>query len=411
MFDLFVAFRSIQPTQMEQLSKYIENKNFILWVFEPDAELEAWWSQFETDHPQEKRNILLARKVLLKFRTSNKSLAEEEKIQLLSKILMQIEEKQHSGKNRGLIIGLFKYAAVAMLFFSMGALLFYKQNHFNPQFLTQKLSEPIPENSAKLIRANGQDILLKENKSILRYQTDGKLVVNNDTLNADSLNPGPEMAMNQLIIPYGKTSEVLLPDGTKVLLNAGSRLVYPDNFTGKTREVLLVGEAFFDVKHDQSHPFIVQVSDLRVKVLGTRFNISAYPSDNLIETVLTEGKVRMEKNNSGLFDKTTELIPDQMATFDRITGETNIRLVDTDNYTLWTKGLLQFESTDLQRITKRLERFYNIRLEFSHPLLGGLRISGKMELKEDKDEILDRIASAAAVKIVKKEEGLYEIIK
>jgi ferric-dicitrate binding protein FerR (iron transport regulator) len=72
---------------------------------------------------------------------------------------------------------------------------------------------------------------------------------------------------------------------------------------------------------------------------------------------------------------------------------------------------MQFESTELQRITKRLERFYNIRLEFSHLLLGGLRISGKMELKADKDEILDRIASAAAVKIVKKEEGLYEIIK
>jgi hypothetical protein len=396
---------------MEQLSKYIENKNFILWVFEPDTELEIWWNQFETNHPEERRNILLARKVLLKFRTTNKKLTEGEKILLFSRILREVEEKQDSGKTRRLVYGLLKYAAVALLFFSIGAILFYKQNHFNPQFLTLKLSEPIPENSAKLIRANGQDILLKENKSILQYQSDGKLVVNNDTLNADSSNPGSEMAMNQLIIPYGKTSEVLLPDGTKVSLNAGSRLVYPENFTGKTREVLLIGEAFFDVKHDQDHPFIVQVSDLRVKVLGTRFNMSAYPSDNVIETVLTEGKVRMEKNNSGLFDKGTELIPDQMATFDRTTGETNIRLVDTDNYTLWTRGIMQFESTDLQRITKRLERFYNIRLEFSHPLLGGLRISGKMELKEDKDEILDRIASAAAVKIVKKEEGLYEIIK
>ena len=193
---------------MEQLSKYIEDKNFILWVFEPNEELELWWSQFENNHPEEKRNIQLARKVLLKFRTTNKTLTENEKIVLFSRVLQQVEESQYTRKTRRLVFGLLKYAAVALLFFSIGALLFYKQNQFNPQFLTQKLAEPAPENVAKLIRANGQDILLKENKSILQYKGDGKLVVNNDTINSDNTNTTPEMAMNQLIIPYGKTSEV-----------------------------------------------------------------------------------------------------------------------------------------------------------------------------------------------------------
>jgi len=396
---------------MEQLSKYIENKNFILWVFEPSAELEIWWSQFETNHPEERRNIILARKILLKFRTKNNELTEGEKILLFSRILREVEEKQYSGRTRRLATGVLKYAAVALLFFSIGALLFYKQSQFNPQFLTQKMAETIPENSAKLIRANGENILLKQNKSFLQYKTDGKLVVNNDTLMTDSSNPSPAMAMNQLIIPYGKTSEVLLPDGTKVFLNAGSRLVYPENFTGKTREVFLVGEAFFDVSHDQKHPFIVQVSDLRVKVLGTRFNVSAYPSDNVIETVLAEGKVRMERNNAGLFDRATDLVPNQLASFDRTTRETNIRVVDTENYTLWTAGIIKFESADLNRITKRLERFYNIRFNYIDPLLGGLRISGKLELKEDKDEICERIARTASVKIVKKGDNHYEILR
>ena len=217
--------------------------------------------------------------------------------------------------------------------------------------------------------------------------------------------------MNQLIIPYGKTSEVILSDGTKVFLNAGSRLVFPENFKGKTREVFLIGEAYFDVKHDQNHPFIVQLSDLRVKVLGTKFNISAYAADNVIETVLAEGKVAMERNNAGLFERATELVPDQMASFDRTTKETNVKAVNVNNYTLWTKGLLQFENTDLNRITKRLERYYNIKIEFAQPLLGGLRISGKLELKEDQDEICNRIARAASVNIVKKGKSLYEIIK
>lgn len=396
---------------MEQLSKYIENKKFILWVFEPNLELETWWNQFETNHPEEKKNILLARKVLQKFRTINKKLTEEEKILLFSRVLNQVEEKQHSGNSRRLITGVIRYAAVALLFFAIGSLLFYKQNQFNPQFLAQKLAEPVPENTAKLIRANGENILLKADKSVLQYQSNGSLVVNNDTISKDRSISVIATAMNQLIIPYGKTSEVLLSDGTKVFLNAGSRLVYPENFTGKTREVFLVGEAFFDVKHDQSHPFMVQLSDLRVKVLGTRFNISAYSSDNVIETVLAEGRVRMERNNAGLFDKATELTPNQLASFDRTTQETTVKTVNTENYILWTEGIMKFESTDLSRIIKKLERFYNIRFQFSDAFLGGLRITGKLELKEDKDEICDRIARAASVKIVKKEEGLYEIIK
>ena len=396
---------------MEQLSKYFENRNFILWVFEPNSELEDWWNQFETDHPEEKRNIQLARKVLIKFRTTNKGLTEEEKIMLFSRVLKQVEEKQRGGKAVRMVIGFMRYAAVALIFFSIGALLFYKHNQFNPQLYSQKLAESVPENSAKLIRANGEDILLKENKSVLKYQADGNLVINNDTLSTDQSKPAEKTAMNQLIIPYGKTSEVFLSDGTKVFLNAGSRLVYPENFQGKLREVFLVGEAFFDVKHDQDHPFIVQLNDLRVKVYGTRFNISAYPADNTVETVLAEGKVRVEQNNAGLLDKPIDLIPNQLASFDRTTQETNIKTVDTNNYILWTKGLMQFESTDLNRITKRLERYYNIRFEYSDPLLGGLRISGKLELDVDKDEICERIARTASVKIVKKGDNLYEILK
>ena len=396
---------------MEQLSKYIENKNFIHWVFEPDEEMEAWWSRFENDHPEEKRNLWLARNVLLKFRTTNKKLSEDEKIILFSRVLRQIEEKQRKGKSRRLITGLLKYAAVALVFFSIGALIFYKQNQFDPQFLAQKLSEPVPESVARLIRANGQHIVLKENKSILHYNSNGKLIVNNDTIKSEISKLAMKSAMNQLIIPYGKTSEIFLSDGTKVFINAGSRLVYPENFTGKTREVFLVGEAYFEVKKDPAHPFIVQVRDLSVKVLGTHFNISAYPGDNVIETVLAEGKVRMEKINSGFFDKATELFTNQMASFDVNTKETRVRTVIAENYTIWTAGILKFESADLNRITKKLERYYNIRFKYVEPLLGGLRITGKMELKEDRDEICDRIAQVASVKIEKKGDNLYEILR
>jgi hypothetical protein len=396
---------------MEHLGKYIEDKNFIQWVFQPDEELEAWWSRFEVDHPEEKKSILLARKVLLKFRTRNHGLTEEEKIALFASVLKQIEARQNPNHLKRFAGRIFSYAAVALIFFSMGALLFYKQNSYHPQLITEKLSEPIPENSAKLIRANGKNILLKNEKSVLKYEADGKLVVDSDTVHADKSESANQTAMNQLIIPYGKTSEVQLPDGTKVFLNAGSRLVYPENFTGKTREVMLVGEAFFEVKHDKQHPFIVQTDDFRVKVLGTKFNVSAYPTDNVVETVLAEGKVSLEKNEAGLFEKAIDLLPNQLVSFNRTTKETYLRTVDTDNYILWTEGLLKFESTDLSRITKRLERYYNVRFQYAEPLLGGLRISGKLQLKEDFNEVCERVSRAASVKIIKKGEGLYEIAR
>ena len=100
-----------------------------------------------------------------------------------------------------------------------------------------------------------------------------------------------------------------------------------------------------------------------------------------------------------------------MASFDRVARETSVKNVDTDNYILWTEGILKFESTDLSRITKRLERFYNVRFQYSEPLLGGLRISGKLQLKEDLDEVCERVARAANVRIVKKGEILYEIVR
>lgn len=396
---------------MEEVGKYLENKKFIRWVFEPDPELDAFWTQFKIDHPEENRNIQLARSILLRFRIRNRELSDKEKILLFSRVLKQIEEKQPRGLTKRLLINFMKYAAVAIFFFSVGALLFYKQNENSKYFDFERFSEPVTENSAKLIRSNGEDILLKENKSILQYHCDGTVVVNNDTLKSDQLAPVGETSMNHMINPFGKTTEIFLADGTRVFLNAGSQLVYPENFTGQNREVFLVGEAFFDVKHDPEHPFIVRLNDLRIKVLGTRFNVSAYPIDNIIETVLEEGKVCMKKSNAGLFDKEIEIAPDQLASFDKVSRETNIKTVNAHDYILWTKGLMKFESTDLSRIAKKLERFYNIRIRFSDPLLGGLRISGKLDLKEDKDEICERIARAASVNIEKKSEDLYEIIK
>jgi transmembrane sensor len=281
---------------MENISKYLEDKRFIQWVFSSGTELEEWWKTFETENPSEKQNIQTARRILQKLQTRNNELSEDDKIILFTRIMKQVEERQQKGRLSGLYITFMKYAAVAILFFAIGALFFYRKDNFNREFFTQDISEPV-HSDARIIRPGGEDILLHEKNSKIEYKADGQVVVNDQVQEPSSTVRKGNPVMNQLVIPYGKTSELILPDGSRVWLNAGSRLIYPEFFADKNREVLLIGEAFFDVEHNEKQPFIVQTSDLRIKVLGTRFNVSAYPSDHVIETVLTHGRVSLEQHS------------------------------------------------------------------------------------------------------------------
>jgi transmembrane sensor len=396
---------------MENISKYLDDKRFIQWVFSPGNELDGWWKSFEASNPIEKKSIQLARRILQKLHTTDKELSENEKILLFTRILKQVEEQQQGQKTRKIFIVLLKYAAVAILFFSIGALLFYQKDNFNPQFYTQEISEPIHSDEARLIRPGGDDILLREANSRIEHKQDGQVVVNDNIIESSSSTPKGTPEMNQLVIPYGKTSKIILPDGTHVFLNAGSRLIYPDFFADKTREVFLVGEAFFDVKPNEHQPFVVQTTDIRVRVMGTQFNVSAYPTENIIETVLTEGSIRLEQNNAGFFTETTELVPGQLAAFSKTDRTTQLKAVDIENYTLWKEGLLKFESTDLSRVVKRLERYFNIRFKYNDPFLGGIKISGKLELTESREAVLGNVATVASVIITKKGDNDYEISK
>ena len=107
--------------------------------------------------------------------------------------------------------------------------------------------------------------------------------------------------MNQVVVPFGKKSSIELADGTKVWLNAGSRMAFPDRFTGSRREIFLEGEAFFNVTPDKSMPFYVKTKEVVIRVLGTKFNVSAYEADNEVVTVLVEGTVSMRENKGSTF--------------------------------------------------------------------------------------------------------------
>lgn len=392
---------------MDNLKQYLENILFIKWVFEETSELNSYWQQYLEQHHEESENVLAARKILLQFQTVDKSIPEEEKILLYASIIQKIEESQNYNKAKSFYFSLLKYACVAIIFFAVGALLFYRKTTVNPTFFAINSETRISNSHALLVCSNGRNIFIDGKNSLVEYKKSGILLVNKDTISYKRANSINESALNQLIVPWGKTSRIILPDGTKVFLNAGSRLAFPNHFKGNDRSVLLVGEAYFEVKKNPDHNFVVDVNGVKIKDLGTKFNICAYPSDGRVETALVEGKVSIENENSSLFTKDLVLDPGQMASYDRMTNKTNIKEVNVENYSLWINGIMKFESVDLKQVLKKLERYYDIVIDLDDPRIGKIKISGKLQLTENKNEVINRIMHIASVNIVEKRDDLY----
>jgi ferric-dicitrate binding protein FerR (iron transport regulator) len=171
----------------------------------------------------------------------------------------------------------------------------------------------------------------------------------------------------------------------------------------------LVGEGYFEVTHDRQHPFIVKTNDLSIVALGTVFNVSAYPADQIIETVLLEGEVVLRDHSINPFKKEVVLKPNELATYNRETLETISRQVDARQYVTWRNGILIFQSTDLNGIIHKVERYYNIKLLLENPLLGNRSITGKLILKENMSSVLEVLASTASVEIERIDESIYRL--
>lgn len=161
-------------------------------------------------------------------------------------------------------------------------------------------------------------------------------------------------------VENGQTKVLRLSDGTLVRLNAGSSLFYPQRFSRlfSRRDVYLDGEAHFDVAENRSQPFVVHVGNLKVKVLGTHFNVKAYPAEELVTTTLEQGRVKVYGDKIAM-----TLLPDEQAVYNRISGKMTKRSVDSGNYNQWMDGKLLFDQAPLKAIIADLQRRYNVSIK------------------------------------------------
>ncbi|MBC9797432.1 FecR family protein, partial [Sinomicrobium weinanense] len=162
--------------------------------------------------------------------------------------------------------------------------------------------------------------------------------------------------------PPGQRYNVVLEDGTRVRLNAGSTLSFPDRFRSDIRKVELTGEAFFEVTPDPEKPFVIRSQGLNTTVLGTSFNIQAYPEDKAVRVTVATGKVKVGPEEASSGAGKTFLTPNQQALFDKQTHTVYTKKVNTAHFLEWTDGIIRFDDTSLAEAIAILERWYGVKI-------------------------------------------------
>lgn len=166
------------------------------------------------------------------------------------------------------------------------------------------------------------------------------------------------LKMIECFVPKGEKKCITLCDGTQVFLNSGTLFIYPEKFMDNERRVFLSGEAFFDVTHDDTSPFIVRTGRLNIKVLGTRFNLEAYPDDKFISTTLNKGSVKVYSSDSD--SDGVILKPDERLIYNTDNKQFELNKVESEDYSVWIGGELRFIRQPLSKVFRTLERKYNI---------------------------------------------------
>lgn len=293
-------------------------------------------------------------------------------------------------------------AAVLLLGLGCGGWLYWQYRQPEAVVTAQSGIQP-GQNTACLILSDGRQMELR-GQEVVRKITDQQVDIRIDTTGLVYLpaKRSGKPAYNTILVPRGGEYRLTLADGSKVWLNAQSKLVYPVYFTEKERRIRLAGEAYFEVKAGQQ-PFIVETEDMEVRVLGTHFNVSAYADEETTATTLVSGQVEV---NTGSQQKNI-LFPGQQAIWDKSKGETHVREVNALSYIQWKEGRFVFRNMALKDIMRTLGRWYNMEYEFTSGEAGEITFYGLLNRYQHIEELLQQFEKTGKVQFTFRGNKIY----
>lgn len=187
----------------------------------------------------------------------------------------------------------------------------------------------------------------------------------------------------EVIVPRGNRMKITLPDSSSIWLNNETKLRYASNFGKGIREVELSGEAYFDVKHDVSRPFIVKVGNQRIKVLGTRFSVNAYPEDHMIETSLISGSIVFSSDKSIDGNSEIKLVPGYSLLYDKQNNSISTAKIQPSFYNYWENGVYSFKDESFESLSVKIKRIFNVEVVFESSFLKTKTYTGSININDN----------------------------
>ena len=353
-----------------------------------EQELRAWMDEAE----ENKLFFMEGVKMVLEYQVVTRSDKNA------SDSLKHVREKIKARWRRQLWIQITAVASVVILF-ALSFAFFYMPELERESPVSAKVHAGGMK--ATLIVANGIQVdLMQDNlQDVVRQYGATVLEDKKNELRYDNVEVNEEIeekpVYHTISTPVGGEYHFTLADGTMVWLNSSSRLTFPTRFTGDAREVLVEGEVYFGVQHDESKPFIVRVNDVSVRVLGTEFCISAYPENEGVMTTLVRGAVQVTSGNNQVVLK-----PGYQAVVDQYSGAISQRAVELSLYTSWVRGIFEYENMELNDIMVQLARWYDVQFTFSASECKERRFTGVIRKYEDLNDVLDMIEKTTNVKFI-----------
>ncbi|MDD2437580.1 MAG: FecR domain-containing protein [Massilibacteroides sp.] len=241
-----------------------------------------------------------------------------------------------------------------------------------------------------LVTANEEKLNIENNTNVT-YNPDGSILLDSKTINQKKHQKEKvEPVYNQIIVPKGKRTKITFADSTCVYINSGTRVIYPSIFANDKREIYVEGEIYLNVKRDEKRPFYVKTKNMNVRVLGTSFNVCAYTEDEESSVVLVSGKVEIETQKK----EKVILSPDEL--FSVQPHGVRKQKVNASEYVCWTQNMIIFNKEPLDKILIRLSRYYGEPITWDTDL-SKMTISGKLDLRDNLEEVMRIISSTAPV--------------
>ncbi|MGI6520589.1 MAG: FecR family protein [Fermentimonas sp.] len=378
---------------------FLKDKRFICWQLLPDEQLDDYWHDFMSDHPEHVEDIQKAIRFLKSEGLHKSQLTPIEQEALLESIQATFRQGKKAKQQKIVRHVSVASAAVAVIAIAISLLTPSPKEHIAPgkELIVGELLK-------------NEDIQLITNQETIPFQNDidvtlhdgdiAEITEKNNEVSKVSIAPDK---FSSLVIPYGKRSSLTLSDGSKVWLNSGTVLEFPAQFRDNKREIHLVsGEMYVEVAPDKKRPFHVQTGDFNVKVYGTKFNVSSYP-DSPRSVVLVEGRVSLQSAGK----QETFLSPSEQA-FYADNGTFTTLKVDVNQIISWKNGYLEFTKTPMTEVLQQIGRYYNLSFNFDHDLnLQKRTCTGKIYLSENLDNVMTTIALLTSTKYIKENDQVF----